>query len=508
MRMTLVRRGEPVSEAQEFQEEEELLGAQDSPMAENTTVDLSTLGGEGFGDISTDRQNGDTSAAESTPTPEISVEAPEKNQEAAANGNHDRKLSTSSTSSSIKRGGARGASSKFASLRANFEQPNSPESAGDSTKRRLSNIEKVIDRASERNQELESELTKLKDELEKEKEMRIAYEEKVTQLEEEVDELQAQLDEQAHEHDQQTLQLKSEAESRINALASEARSRTQDNNYLQKQLVDLKRDVSASKRSNPQTSDTTFRQEVEILQHEVQNWVVNNFRRVKLEVTPETLCKRIESVAEPNQYQRLKPIYEKFDAAVKLPIFQATVACFMMEVFEEPFLFGLQGQRQWGKRLKQASEGLSSVFDAATYNRWRANTFNTLRQAEGIKEPVESSAAALAEMICITLRAITEVEDSDAKLSSLKTIVLRAITTAHLIRVQQSQYLFSLPAPGEHFDSASMDDINEIVDGDSQIAIRCATFPAIFKLSDGDGDMLEEKNVVVKAKVLCDDNET
>jgi predicted nucleic acid-binding Zn-ribbon protein len=506
--MTLVRRGEPASEAREIQEEGESPGAQDSSMADNTTVDLSTLGGEGFGDGSTEQQNGETSVVESASTPDMSVETPEKTVEATANGSDNRKPSISSTSSSIKRGGARSTSSKFASLRANFEQPNSPESAGDSTKRKLSNIEHVTDRAGERKQELEGELTRLKDELEKEREMRIAYEEKVTQLEEEVDELQSQLEEQEHEHEQQTLQLKSEAESRINALASEARNRTHDTNNLQKQLVDLKRDVSASTRSSPQTSDATFRQEVEILQHEVQNWVVNNYRRVKLDAIPDALCKKIESVAESKQYERLKPIYEKFDVRAKLPIFQATVACFMMEVFEEPFLFGLQGQRDWGKRLKQAAEGLSSVFDAATYNRWRASTFNTLRQAEGIREPVESSATALAEMICITLKAITDVEDSDARLSSLKTIVLRAISTAHLIRVQQSQYLFSLPAPDEPFDSVSMDDINEVVDGDSRIPIRCATFPAIFKLSDGDGDMLEERNVVVKAKVLCNDDET
>lgn len=506
--MTLVRREEPVSEAQESRQEGANPSFLDDTMAENTSVDLSTLGGEGISDISVDQQNGEVSVPEGASTPEISVESPEKAQETAANGGHGRRVSTSSTSSSIKRGGVRSSSSKFASLRANFEQPSSAEPAADSAKRKLSGSDRSTDRASERIQEYEVEITRLKDDLDKEKEMRIAYEEKVTQLEEEVDELQSQLEEQEHEHEQQSLQLKSEAESRINALASEARSRTHDNNNLQKQLVEIKRSVSASTRTSPQVADTTFRQEIGILQHEVQNWVVNNFRRVKLDSSPEELCKKIEPVTEAKQYERLKPIYEDFDATVKLPIFQATVACFMMEVFDEPFLFGLQGQRDWGKRLKQAAEGLSSVFDATTYNRWRANTFDTLRQAEGIKEPVDSSANALAEMICITLQAITNVEDSDARLSSLKTIVLRAISIAHLIRVQQSQYLFALPRPGEQFDINTMDDINEEADADAEISIRCATFPAIYKLSDEDGDMLDEKNVVVKAKVLCNGDET
>lgn len=499
--MTLVRHGMPKSEVQGSPDPE------DWAMAEATAVDLSTLGGQGIGEISTDRQNGEASVEGGSQTPEIAIESPETTQESSTNGSHDRKVSTSSTSSSVKRGGTRSTSSKFSSLRANFEQLDPTEAAADSVKRRLSSSEKSIHRVSEQKQEYETEIAKLKDELEKEKEMRIAYEEKVTQLEEEVDELQSQLEEEEHEHEQQALQFKTEAESRINALASEARSRTHDNNNLQKQLVELKRSVSTATRTSPQVSDTTFRQEMEILQHEVQNWVVNNFRRAKLDATPDELCEKIEQVTEMKQYERLKPIYETFDAAVKLPIYQATVACFMMEIFEEPFLYGLQGQRDWGRRLKQAAEGLSSVFDAATYTRWRANTFDTLRQAEGIKEPVESSANRLAEMIWITLKAITDVEDSDARMTSLKTIVLRAISLAHSIRVQQSQYLFSLPAPGHHFDATTMDDINEEVDGDSERCIRCATFPAIFKLSDEDDDVLEE-NVVVKSKVLCNDDET
>jgi hypothetical protein len=498
---------EGVSEDKEPERGEKTV-AGDSTMAESPVVDLSTVGGEGFGDISLGRQNGTISAEEGVKTPEISVESPTPSQDVTTNGSRERKASTSSASSSIKRGGTRNASSKFASLRAAFEQPNPSEAAPDSVKRRLSSSEKSLDRVSERKHEYEAEINKLKDELEKEKEMRIAYEEKVTQLEEESEELQAQLEEQEHEHEQTIQRLKTEAEARLNAMASEVRSRTQDNNNLQKQLVDLKRSVSTSTRTSPQVSDTTFAQEIGILQHEVQNWVVNNFRRVRLEATPEELCTKIELVTESKQYERLKLMYATFDAAVKLPIYQATVACFMMEIFEEPFLFGLQGQRDWGKRLKQAAEGLSSVFDSTTYNRWRASTFDTLRQADGIKEPVESSATALAEMICIALKTITEVEDSDARLASLKTIVLRAISLAHLIRVQQSQYLFSLPPPGDQFDITSMDDINEEVDGDAQRTIRCATFPAIFKLSDEDGDLLDEKNVVAKAKVLCNDNET
>lgn len=492
--MTLLRRGETTAEP----EDPEIL----ADMADSATTENNAPAAADTLETAVDDEVFATPVEGGSQTPEISVDPADDTQDSTLNGSRNRTVSTSSASSSMRRGGVRSTSSKFASLRAAFEQPVAVESA-DSMKRRLSNSDKSIDRVTDRKQEYEAEIAKLKNELERERDTRIAFEEKVTALEEELEEVQGQVDEREAQYEQHALQLKNEAESRINAMALEARSRSQDATNLQKQLVDLKRSVSTSTRTSPQTSDTTFRQEIGILQHEVQNWVVNNFRRVKLDTSGEELCTKIKKVTEERQYERLKPIYEAFEASVKLPIYQSTVACFMMEIFEEPFLFGLQGQRDWGQRLKQAAEGLSTVLDAATYNRWRASTFDALRQAEGIKEPVDSAAARLAEMVCITLKAVTDMEDSDSRRASLKTIVLRAISIAHSIRVQQSQYLFTLPSPGDQFDIDTMDDINEEENADR--TIRCATFPAIFKLSDEDGDLLDEKNIVVKAKVLCNE---
>ena len=241
----MVRQSEGVSEPKEAEGGETSV-AGDSRMEDSPGIDLSTIGGEGFGDISIDHQNGTFSIEEGVKKPEIAVESPIATQDVTLNGSSDGKASTSSASSSIKRGGNRNASSKFASLRAAFEQPNTSEATSDSVKRRLSSSEKSVDRVSERKQEYEAEITKLKEVLEKEKEMRIAYEEKVTQLEEESDELQAQLEEQERETHHSIQRLKTETEARLSAMASEARSRSQDNNNLQKQLVDLKKSVSSS----------------------------------------------------------------------------------------------------------------------------------------------------------------------------------------------------------------------------------------------------------------------
>ena len=423
----------------------------------------------------------------------------------ASDHGRSRPMSASSSTSTLNRGGVRSTSSKFASLRATFEQklPVEKISSSNSTKKRQH------DKSAEKNQEHEVEVARLKDELEKEKELRIAFEEKTTSLEEEIDELNEALGAREQlwrsENERQGMQLKSEAEDRLQAVASEARRQQEEATNLQKQLSDIKRSFSTSTRAIPQVSDTTFRQEIDILQHEVQNWVVHNFRRVKIEASVGELCEKLEKVVEKEQLGCLQPVYRKFDSAAKLPIYQATVACYLMEILDEPYLFGIQGQRDWGKRLKQAAESLRTIFGPDTYHRWRAMTFDTLRQSDSIKEPVESAASGISEMICITLEAVTDVDESETRLPSLKAIIQRVISLAHLIRVQRAQYEFVLPSPGEAFDPLSMDDISDIIDSESEQHVRCAAFPALIKVGDEEGDELEPRNVVVKARVLCNE---
>ena len=377
-------------------------------------------------------------------------------------------------------------------------------------KRRLTSNDRDDERSRDMKQQYDDETAKLKDELEKEKEFRVAFEDKVTGLEEEIDELNAQLEERdeawREEYHQKRTQERLEAANLLSATESEARRRKEEVNSLQRQIADLKRNVSTSTRVSVQISDTTFKQEMGILQHEVQNWVVNNFRRVRCEASAGELCDRLGKVTEPRQLDQLRPIYKGFDPAAKLPIYQATVASHMMEVFEDPFLFGLRGQRDWAKRIRQAGDSLPAALEPVVYNRWRASTFDALRQSPSVKEMIESSTTGIAEMICITLEAMTEVEDSGARLTSLKSIIKRAISLAHLIRVQQAQYEFILPSPGQPFDATAMDEIADESDAAVERIVKCATFPSITKVGDEDGDHLDHRTLIVKAKVLCNDS--
>ncbi|KAF2479099.1 hypothetical protein BDY17DRAFT_327895 [Neohortaea acidophila] len=356
------------------------------------------------------------------------------------------------------------------------------------------------------------EMAILKEELVQEKELRLAYEEKVTSLEEEIEELNTQLQERDEywraEYEHQHEQERTDVQRQLNTVTEEARSHRQEAANLQRQLSELKKSVSASTRPSTHVSDTTFREEFGLLQHEIQNWVVQNFRRVKIEVSSEELCSRLEKATDEKLFQRLQPLYKDFDASVKLPTLQATVTCFLMEVFDEPYLFGLHGQVEWADRSKQAAEALLSVLHPAAYNRCRAVTFDALRQSESVKGLAEKSSQEIAERVNTCLVTLTEVEESETRSASLKSIMKRAIDLAHLIRVQQAKYEVVMPSPGARFDSSSMDDVFEESEADEDRKIRFATFPALVKITDQEGISMDSTSIVVKAKVACVNGDT
>lgn len=387
---------------------------------------------------------------------------------------------------------ARRTNSRVASLRAAFEQADQPV---EPARRRFNSEDGINERNAEVSKEHEAEITRLNAELEREKDLRLEYEEKVTSLEEELEELNSQLEEQEeawHVELESRSQVKNrDAEDRVSA--------------LQKQLADLKRDISTSVRPNIQVSDTTFREELGVLQHEIQNWVVNNFRRVKLEATPTKLRERLKSVVESDELETLSSFYDTFDPSARLAIYQATVVHFLLDIFNNPYLFGIPLDSHWMQASQEAAHALESVLVPASYHRWRAMTFDSLRQCEEAKLHTEGAIHGVAVKIMSALDAITEQDPAEAKLTSLKAVTKRAIDLAHLMRVQQAQYNVFLPSPGDDFDANTMDDLSEEHDSDAELTIRCATFFSVVKSGDENGENPDLKNLIMKASVLCND---
>nr|POE46969.1 hypothetical protein CFP56_00301 [Quercus suber] len=405
----------------------------------------------------------------------------------------------------------RSSSSRIANLRAAFEGKVGTEIAP--PKRRLRSAERHRDNSFDYH-EADKEVIRMKSELEKEKELRIAFEEKCTALEDEMEEIQQRLE-------QQTIALKAEwerksvelQEDRENALLRvqhkelEAKANREDAESYQLQIIDLKKSISQSTRIEGQVTDSTLSQELQLLYHEIQNWVVNNFRRTKCEMEPNELCQRLEKAVQPEDMQGLRPLYHNFERSAKLAIFQSTVVHYMMKIFGDTLIFGLPSNLDWQQHLSKITNSFVSVLDSVTYNKWRSMTLDSIRHSPIIIDSVDASARSIVAAICSTLAVLTESEQSELPRASLETLIKRAVSLSHTFRIQRPQYEFVLPICGSTFDDMSMEDVAEetdpVPDKSEQRIVLCATFPSVYKLGDEVGDHMHLRNVVVKAKVLC-----
>jgi len=398
------------------------------------------------------------------------------------------------TGASRHRGSFRGTSAKIANLRAAFEK-SGPNEGG--VKRGYPSSERKPDQGVERDKEREreywKEIARLRDERDKENELRQALEDRCTVLEEQVESLQERLEQQ-----------RSNGAAQANDLHVQQGKMDEVSN-LQQQLSDLKRSISTSTRMDSQMSDSTFAQGMGVLHHELQNWVVNNYRRAKTEATPEELCARLEAVVDSTPHiSIMKQIYATFDSTAKLAILQATAVLLIVEIFTAPILFGLSMKYKWCESLVQTFEDMQLTLSATAFNKWRATTIEAIQESEDLQRSVQKASQAVIGGICHCLCRVTNIELSESGKTSLKSITKRAVSLAHLFRMQRARYDFHLPSPGDAFDPAVMEDASGSGEAQIEVAVRCATFPAVIKLGDEYGDNLHLRNVIVKAKVLCD----
>nr|POE83373.1 hypothetical protein CFP56_69380 [Quercus suber] len=409
------------------------------------------------------------------------------------------------------RSNLRSSTSRIANLRAAFEGNAGTELAP--PKRRLQSSERPRE-ISYDHHELDKEVSRLKAEVEKEKELRIAFEERCTALEDEIEDVQQRLETQTtalntewERKSAALLEERNEALLRLQLKELEARNNKEDAESYQLQVIDLKRCISQSTRIEGQVTDSTLSQELQLLYHEMQNWVVNNFRRSKCDVESNELCKRLENAVPSDDMQSLRPLYRNFSRPVKLAIYQSTVAHFIMRIFSNPLIFGLSTDVDWQQHLCQITTSLAEILDSVTYNKWRSMTVDGIRHSPIITRSVETAAKSIVNAICSTLSVLTETEQSEMQRASLEALVKRAASLSHTFRIQRPQYDFVLPACGATFDNMSMEDVAEenenAIDRTKQQLVLCATFPSVYKLGDEVGDHMHLRNVIVRAKVLC-----
>ncbi|KAF2209772.1 hypothetical protein CERZMDRAFT_118413 [Cercospora zeae-maydis SCOH1-5] len=338
---------------------------------------------------------------------------------------HD-KSATGSPTGSDSREGLRRTTPRIASLKATFERSHSDGSLKDA--RRLEKSKSPSrngDSDAEALKSKDEEIARLRDLLEKETELKQALGDKCNALEEDVERLECDLE--RHDGD-----WRAEMDLQNKRLVLE-RDKAQDAFVeIKRQLLALKRSISTATRMDSQYADVGITAEMQNLYHEMQNWVVNTFRRTKMERPGTEVLASLESVVEPRHLDYLRPLFRDWDPANRFAALQAVVACYLMEVWNDPLLFGLPA---WRKGVKKATDTMSTILPIVSYDKWRSGTLDAIKQNADIKDAVDSAAKALSEMICITLTSLTGMEESAAMTSSLNTIVKRVVSLSHVFRL-------------------------------------------------------------------------
>lgn len=236
---------------------------------------------------------------------------------------------------------------------------------------------------------------------------------------------------------------------------------------------------------------------MEHLYLETKSSVVNSFRRVKIDKTTEEIVACLENAVDVRHLDYLRPLFQTWEPAIRLVALEAVIACYTMEVWSDPLLFGLP---IWRGDVQKASETMLTTLSPSAYSSWCSSTLEALKQSADFKSSLHSEAWALTDTISGVLNSLTRAEGSTAPRSCpLYAVIKRLVSLSHMFRVQRAEYEFILPELGSRFDPASVEAVST-TNGDSLTPIRCAVFPLVLKRGDDSGVDAPSPDVVLKAK--------
>ena len=144
-------------------------------------------------------------------------------------------------------------------------------------------------------------------------------------------------------------------------------------------------------------------------------------------------------------------------------------------------------------------------------NQWRSSTlglFNKKESLEHLGVRTEEVAASLVKEAMAILEGITDVEQDDGREVALRALVIEAISLSRMLRLQKASFKPIMTVVEGHqiniFDAETMDDIGgedeETLEGRD---ILCMTFPGVLKEGDENGQRMQLRNIIARAKVLC-----
>ncbi|RDA92603.1 hypothetical protein CP533_0911 [Ophiocordyceps camponoti-saundersi (nom. inval.)] len=297
-------------------------------------------------------------------------------------------------------------------------------------------------------------------------------------------------------------------------LRRELGQRDDDVRTLSAQVRGLKDFVSSSTRclGAQQTSDEVFGDAMAWLANGLQNWVIINFRKAKLDVSKvddETLA----------ELRRLVPSYELLLLrSAKIHLLQSAVSRILVDTVFSAYFVGLSDEQT---RDFRRMEHLLCSFAAPdeAINQWRSSTLALLQNPDSVLLQAETTALVdtVVDRINFLLEALLGTSSSSSSSSShagrdssLVVLVNKAVDLARLLAVQRAvlrvdhglpcQDVTALPP----FDADSMEDVGGL-DEEALPASRvaCLVFPALIKRGDENGAQMQLRNVIAKARVLC-----
>lgn len=147
--------------------------------------------------------------------------------------------------------------------------------------------------------------------------------------------------------------------------------------------------------------------------------------------------------------------------------------------------------------------------DYGKVNQWRASTLVILRNnLDELQPETETIIRSVMLKANTLINDITDVNRSEARDQSLRALINSSIELAQLLRVQKAVFKAFMPVIEGHqintFDAETMEDIGgEDEDSLEGREIRCVTFPGMIKEGNENGEQLQLRNVIAKARVLC-----
>ncbi|KAM3505497.1 hypothetical protein MY10362_002902 [Beauveria mimosiformis] len=316
-------------------------------------------------------------------------------------------------------------------------------------------------------------------------------------------------------------------------LRRELKERDEEARRLRGQVRGLKEWVSTSTRADGQTSDEVFGDGMARLGNGLQNWVITNFRKAKLDLS--RLDKKTTA-----EVAALVPAYEELAKTAKVHFLQSLVSRVLVDTVFDAYFVGLSPeQTSLFKDMEQLLASFCGGAASESVNQWRASTLSLLLRREApqllhddtaaFAECVVSRTNHLLDRLTGTSTTTTTTSSSShgavegARDAALRVLVNNSIELARRLVVQKAVLRVFMPVmrpPHKRpvlFEASTMEDVgggaddeeDADEDGDGTAGGRrrrevwCVVFPGVVKQGDEHGAQMQYRNVICKAKVLC-----